>query len=666
MTLLQRSLCGAILALFCLACSTSAADPDRDPAVLSLKEELQADPHRLETVLALGEAYRRQGTIEGRRAAGRLYVEATRTHPDNAALRLAHAQLRVEQGFPSNAARLFRTVLELEPGSVEAHFGLARIALTDFRRFLDRKYLDRSLKSIDAVLALDPGHRDALFFKAFARHQAGDTAVAAAAVHRLIRTCPDDPWGYLVQVVLSMESGREYEAEWALGKAMARVEDAELAEAFATLLHLDALAEENRLLLAGAERARFLTDFWKMRDPTPATPINERWLEHTRRIVTADLLYGIREKRIRGWSTAPGEAIIRYGTPVGRAYGVGSRNRTGFAPPGLLQTHSIGGRDVSFLFEDRNLSGFWVQPFNGGQPTAMDVETSRQESIYDRPRPGPPLPYFMQPAQFRGSDGGTRVELLLGVADPEAGRGDLRRRVTAYRGDWTPLMNDIAVLDPARGIRDRKSADGRTLVDQLTFQAPAGVDSVTIGSQLSDRRTRGFGAGMEPLRIRRFENGVLDISDIVLMDRVGFGPTRPGSGFARPGGWGLPNPSRIYASGENVPVYFEAYGLARGADGLVRYALNIRVEDAGWKNPRKSRPALFDFKEPDRPVVDARFEETAADPELHRLLDIAVGVLAPGRYRLTITVEDQVAAKEVSGAVRFRVVDAPDRAGKER
>ncbi len=64
-----------------------------------------------------------------------------------------------------------------------------------------------------------------------------------------------------------------------------------------------------------AQRLRFIERFWKRRDPTPGTPINEFRDEHVRRFSYANRRFGAGKP---GWKTDRGRVYIMLGAPQGR------------------------------------------------------------------------------------------------------------------------------------------------------------------------------------------------------------------------------------------------------------------------------------------------------------------------------------------------------------
>ncbi|MGH7509476.1 MAG: GWxTD domain-containing protein [Gemmatimonadales bacterium] len=129
---------------------------------------------------------------------------------------------------------------------------------------------------------------------------------------------------------------------------------AELEEAQAPLIYI----AESRELSAWSDelslqaKRRFLTEFWKRRDPTAATPKNERREEFYRGIAYANRAY--REggrNAVAGWRSDRGRIYARNGRPDD----VLRRQQEGRAPPYEVWTYASG-KGYYYIFADR--SGF--------------------------------------------------------------------------------------------------------------------------------------------------------------------------------------------------------------------------------------------------------------------------------------------------------------------
>ncbi|MBU1626008.1 GWxTD domain-containing protein, partial [bacterium] len=69
----------------------------------------------------------------------------------------------------------------------------------------------------------------------------------------------------------------------------------------------------NYLQIHKSQRKEFLKDFWRRRDPTPDTIVNEYKIEHYRRLAYANKYFGY--ALYPGWKTDRGWVYIKYGPP---------------------------------------------------------------------------------------------------------------------------------------------------------------------------------------------------------------------------------------------------------------------------------------------------------------------------------------------------------------
>ncbi len=101
------------------------------------------------------------------------------------------------------------------------------------------------------------------------------------------------------------------------------------------------------LSLAG--KRNFLHEFWKQRDPVPATPENEFRREYERRISHANRHFGMNwdADAVEGWLTDRGKIYTKYGEPDER---IKRPNEYGSPPWELWKYYSTG---YSYLFIDR-------------------------------------------------------------------------------------------------------------------------------------------------------------------------------------------------------------------------------------------------------------------------------------------------------------------------
>lgn len=124
-----------------------------------------------------------------------------------------------------------------------------------------------------------------------------------------------------------------------------------------------------------AARAAWLERFWIDLDPTPATELNERRVEHEKRVALARKLFGMR--KAPGWDRR-GEVLIRYGLPSEREKTAGTIDFHSMTPPGEIWYYDT--LDMIVHFQDYNLKGeyiFAIEPT--GRSSRRELE--RQQNV---------------------------------------------------------------------------------------------------------------------------------------------------------------------------------------------------------------------------------------------------------------------------------------------
>jgi GWxTD domain-containing protein len=131
------------------------------------------------------------------------------------------------------------------------------------------------------------------------------------------------------------------------------------------------------LSLPTAERrAEWFERFWIDIDPTPATPENERRMEHEKRAAVARKLFGM--TKAPGWDRR-GETIIRYGLPSNRTQIWGTVSFSGMKAPGEVWYYEP--LDMLVQFRNANLKGeFFFASDPVGRSSRRELERNQNIS----------------------------------------------------------------------------------------------------------------------------------------------------------------------------------------------------------------------------------------------------------------------------------------------
>lgn len=98
---------------------------------------------------------------------------------------------------------------------------------------------------------------------------------------------------------------------------------------------------------------KFLKVFWKRLDPTPDTVVNERLIEHIRRMRYADNNFSASHRQ-KGYDTDKGRVYVKYGAPSDREY----RTAVDSVKPYEIWTYE-GQGTYDFIFRDRRGVGVY-------------------------------------------------------------------------------------------------------------------------------------------------------------------------------------------------------------------------------------------------------------------------------------------------------------------
>ena len=538
-------------------------------------------------------------TLGEGRGAGRL--------PDDLAAFLEEAPL------PSSAGRLDLRVALRDRGYVDGSASAAASAATaesHFRAALAARPGDADALRQLATLLLATRQLDAL----------GELAATATAAR------PERADGWLLAGLTAAEAGDVDAAERAFGRALPLLSPSDRAR----------LEDVSRLVPpdAPADAAAF----WAASDPRLLTDANERRLEHYARGVAADLLFS--RDDTPGAETDRGRIYVRYGAPpVRRLVTLGP-----FAPPLYPGDPEDTARydvwqypDVRYTFSDFFLSGRYTLYSPSAEAFAAGTRTASQAVLDDAvqtdrrlQRDAPERGGWGQgtvaldglATSFRGARGQTDLVVALGAEGaPGAGRTGL-----FLLRDGVPSAQEVR-----SGTRVRTE---RGWLDTASLSARPGAYTLALESETPS----GFGRVRQPVEVRAFAPGGLQISDLLLarsVDAVG------GAGVLRRSGLAIVPATRArFAPGDPLYVYAELYGLALRdgrSDASVETVL-VPVDDRPplrrvWDRVagRRGRSAVS---------VATDLSGDLADEPVSLYLDTTGQ--PPGRYRLRIRVEDRV------------------------
>ncbi len=361
---------GALVVLFGLAGDAPdalEASPADSGSVGDLEQRLQLDPENADLWLKLGHARLGARDLKG---AEKAFKKAEKKRPAQAYNGLGLAYAARSRGFRS-AIYFFQMALSKDPTYVEAHYNKA---LTYF----SENWLSHAIQAAREAVAIDstfaPAQELILRCRAI---RTEDETKSKEAYEALLESNPEDLEGWLEWTKLVLVEG-DYEQ---IRRRLPPVMNAHpgwtdllpaLGQAYwkgnllgptwaAFSVYLKALEEDERRwyedisLVSWGDEAReyewaypeekpeIARRFWAERDPDYTTLINERLLEHYRRVWYARTYFG---KQKSPWDRR-GEVYIRYGEPDHR-----SRSKR-VSPPPTAAVNAVKERFFNMLYSDQ-------------------------------------------------------------------------------------------------------------------------------------------------------------------------------------------------------------------------------------------------------------------------------------------------------------------------
>lgn len=427
------------------------------------------------------------------------------------------------------------------------------------------------------------------------------------------------------------------------------------------------------------ERGKFIENFWKKRDPDPATPRNELKEAYYRRIAYANKMFGY--SGIAGWRTDRGRTYILLGPPhqISRNFGseaVSAGMSAGFMEKETWQYWGLPNPklpyNVEFAFVDKLGNGNFV--LNQDSLAASSSEAMRnltaqfdQMEIYAESQRNPfaylsevrpevttevstnLLPFQFRLQTFKGEDGKVRVPLIIDVPFASLPTKAIESR------DYVSL-NLVARVDDARGkplaeksraVNMRLEAGEKDALRNESLQIQTSLDldpgDYEIAVILLDNFSGKIGTHRQVYTAPAYPGGELTMSDIVLSARTNaVRVDSPGKDTPAPGDDARPSICRNYfRDGEELEASLEVYSLA--------------------VDPATGRPAvrieLVVLRGPDvLTALPVLVPETNGRTDCRIRNSFKLKNFPPGPYTLRAKITDTVAAKTISKDVVFGVV----------
>jgi GWxTD domain-containing protein len=627
-----------------------------------------------------------EGSVEGRVDARAYFERARAAAPDRLDVLLWESQTRAWGRDLAGAIEVLEEGRDRFGTLAEWHYARGVCQWQRGLRHLDPSALDAAYGDFAAALSARPQSKP---------YRLG-VAATCLALQRwpellTVTDVPDDhpavgPRLVLYRGCALAALGRDEEAEPLLA-AVVRVLSPKLRAVFEDGMGF--------LVPATSDTARWVHGYWRALDPHPTRISNARELEYWRRLIEADVLFGDGDQA--GWETQPGSVWVRFGRPAAMEFqsadvvpwGNGADPRDRYEgrgiedePQGLLTfmpamapksteydprvhrwhwSYAYGDQSFVVTFLDTTYHFDWMTSGTSERDVAPRIRETPLYFVEQQPPVSLGLSValtgFCDEAEESSletsigvglpSDQPAEVDVEWAVFDEHGRRIDrVVRRLDASR-KLSALVRCVQTAPPDRV--------GDPLVTQIAARLTPGRFRVAVEAT---HPASGAHASREFLvDLTGLPQRVLAVSDLMLsasFQRVS-SATRLPSEFIRHAQAVIPLADRAFVMGDpHAYVYYEIYGLQRGADGRGDVEISYRIHPVAGGRPLGSKPAR-----------EASFLENGiemgAGGNLVKGTQLDLAGLGAGEYALTVVVRDVRAGTDATRHVRFRLVSPPTR-----
>ncbi len=328
-----------VLLAICAPREAHPIDPIlRDVVIRRMESDLETTNNPDSLRFALARAYRETGVVEGRMSALGLLKDLSDSYGHLAVYHREIALNYLAGGRFWDARHAFLKAVELEPKDSASWIAVARLLFSKVLRYNEPANASHALDVLDMALGEGEYSRDALLLKSTTLHymRTHDTPEPKRLCQQglncsaeILKRSPDDVRALLVHAADCLELGMVTRANRLFWHAIELTppEIKVFFQAPAFMACQTALDSLNRL--TPERRADFVSDYWRMLDPTPLTIENECQLEYWKRLAHADAYFGGPEEGDWGWLTDAGEVLVRFGFPHSTSYGSSSPHAAG-------------------------------------------------------------------------------------------------------------------------------------------------------------------------------------------------------------------------------------------------------------------------------------------------------------------------------------------------
>lgn len=607
----------------------------------------------------------------------------------------------LKRDHQSKAIKLFKKALKLSPDFLDARYNLGK---TYLKKGGDND-LENAEKELQNVLDRVLRYKDTVYYLGRVYQEQKKYSAAIQIFRELSQSRQAD--------------GRE---SIQLSKIYYEIDQLELAcrsfyqgiEILTNQELLEELYESIELLLTKEEKTEysqldisrkgmFFKKFWKERDPSPGTPLNERLIEHFRRVSFALATFS---KTVPPYYDDRGKIYIRYGEPDERysspidntlakqseswSY---ERIQEGlvfdFVEDGGiyhlaqdLRDAALAGTDYSTrlllaaqLYQDRaHLSPTYARlaatidetRLSQYQMDRIDAIEKASPEFFVADEEAKPLPLVSKWSQFKGHADSTDIVFYFSLPaklfnfsntmGSDRFRSNIRYTMVTLDPDFDEVFQYR--LSSSIYLPSLQNVEFGNFVFQNQFSATEGDYQVQLLVETDNPKRTGLYKNECP--IRNFKSDRLMLSDVLIASEVGPVESDTTRQFIRNGLRIIPHPFYSVLKKRPLYIYYEIYNLNYDSDGMANYEVQYTVKTIKADKSLASKAfgwigSLVGGKEERSLSISQK--HTADQMNIFEYIGFDLENLEPGINRLKVTVTDFNINTTLSDSVEFKLLE---------
>ena len=262
-----------------------------------------------------------------------------------------------------------------------------------------------------------------------------------------------------------------------------------------------------------------------------------------------------------------------------------------------------------------------------------------------------PIEFYFDSADFRSYQGfDSALEVYAGIPRHQGHYLDDDDR-TKIEADRT-----VALLNRATGAvyrsreRIRFAARGDLTAEQSAFvpdvarmDVPAGLYRMEI--KMKDRLSPRHARYRQDVEVEPYDSTGLQVSDLEMAWRIS--NSKVEDKFSKGTLWVIPMPTRTYAKGQSVFVYYEIYNLSKDEFGQTNYKVSYTVTSNDKPGAVGIITSLTRWSEGKHEELSVTYEQHGTDAQEAEYVELKLENRPAGKYQLKVTVTDVNAGEAV-------------------